>query len=534
MVKNIASACLDKSKKCLSEETAIHWLDAKLNGSKITFDEIEVQSNKIAAILENLGVESGDAVSIYLPRSPELIHSLFGIFKITSIGCILFSTFGETALLDRLEDSKTSVLITKKSLLNRVKKIADDLAELNTVLVVDIAEDMDDLFLSLPARIREAPETYEYKKEVDPETPAFYQYTSGSTGKPKGAVHVHAGIKAMLDSFQEVFGLSEDDRFWCTADPAWITGLVYGVIAPLALNIDQVQFAGGYYARSWLQILQDEKITVWYTAPTALRMMMKEDSALFEEYDLSSLKRIYSVGEPLNPEIIHWGRKVFKCELYDNYFQSETGSIMITNRPGYPVKPGSMGKPLSYIRAEILNDTFTPLGTSDQGHLCLQKGWPSMFRTYLNKDDLYNEKFSGDFYITGDLAYKDDEGYFWYVSRADDVINTAGHLVGPFEVESVLLEIEGVIDVAVIGAPDPILHQKIVAFLCLKNGLLWDKKLELDCRVSVSNRVSTTAVPQEFVVVDTIPKNKSGKILRRVLKARYLGEDPGDISTIEE
>ena len=534
MIENIASVCLDHSVDDRAGRAAINWLDAKLNRTTIKFDDIDIQSNKIASILEELGVKNGDCVSIFLPRSADLIYSLFGIFKRTAIACILFSTFGETALLDRLDDSKTKVLVTKKSLLNRVKKIAGELKNLKAILVIDIDEDIDEKFLSLPVRLLQASDEYDYMKMVDAETPAFYQYTSGSTGKPKGAVHVHGGVKAMLDSFKEVFGLKANDRFWCTADPAWITGLVYGVIAPLALKVDQVQFAGGYYARSWLQILQDEKINVWYTAPTALRMMMKEEDSLFGEYNLSSLDRIFSVGEPLNPEIYHWGKEIFHCELYDNYFQSETGSIMITNRPAYPVKPGSMGKPLSYIQAEILDERFSPLGVNEQGHLCLVKGWPSMFRTYLNKPDLYNEKFSEDFYITGDLAYKDEEGYFWYVSRADDVINTAGHLVGPFEVESVLLEIEEVVDVAVVGAPDPILHQKIVAFICLKDSVNWDKKLELKCRVSVSNRVSTTAVPQEFIVVDTIPKNKSGKILRRVLKARYLGEDPGDISTIEE
>jgi acetyl-CoA synthetase len=243
---------------------------------------------------------------------------------------------------------------------------------------------------------------------------------------------------------------------------------------------------------------------------------------------------MYSVGEPLNPEVYHWGKKVFGCEVFDNWFQSETGSIMITNKPGRAVKPGSMGKPLSYIQAMILDDDMQPLAVRQQGNLCLKKGWGSMFRTYINKEDLYQEKFNGDIYISGDLAYQDEEGYFWYVSRADDVINTAGHLVGPFEVESALLEIEEIVDVAVIGVPDPILHEKIIAFLCLKKGSEWSRALELKCRVNISNKVSTTATPQEYHLVDSIPKNKSGKILRRVLKARYEGKDPGDLSTMEE
>ena len=345
---------------------------------------------------------------------------------------------------------------------------------------------------------------------------------------------MHSGYRAMIDSFKEVFDVKKDELYWCTADPAWITGLVYGVIAPMSTLTNQIHFGGNFNADSWMTILQDRKVNVWYTAPTALRMLMQEDAELFKQYDYSELDRVYSVGEPLNPEVYYWGRKVFGHEIYDNWFQSETGSIMITNKPGQPVKPGSMGKPLSYIDAFILDEDMQPVPTRTQGHLCLKKGWPSMFRTYINKEDLYREKFNGDSYISGDLAYKDEEGYFWYVSRSDDVINTAGHLVGPFEVESALLEIEEIIDVAVIGVPDPILHQKIIAFLCLKNGSEWSRALELKCRVNVSNKVSTTATPQEYHIVEQIPKNKSGKILRRVLKARYEGKDPGDLSTMEE
>ena len=253
-----------------------------------------------------------------------------------------------------------------------------------------------------------------------------------------------------------------------------------------------------------------------------------------QDYDFSKLKRIYSVGEPLNPEVYRWAKRIFNCEVYDNFFQSETGTIMISNRPGIPVRPGSMGKPLNSIEAVILDDEMNPANVGSQGKLCFKKGWSSMFSTYLNKPELYAEKFSGNYYMTGDLAIKDEDGYFWYVSRADDVINTAGHLVGPFEVESSLLEIEEINDVAVIGAPDAILHEKIVAYLCLKNSVEWSRALELKCRIKISNDISTTAIPQEYKIVSKIPKNRSGKILRRVLKAWYEGKDPGDLSTMEE
>jgi len=261
---------------------------------------------------------------------------------------------------------------------------------------------------------------------------------------------------------------------------------------------------------------------------------MQEDPNLFTQYHYADLKRIYSVGEPLNPEIYYWGKKVFGCEIYDNWFQSETGSIMIANRPDQQIKPGSMGTPLSYIQADVRDEHMQPVDAKKQGQLCLKKGWASMFRNYINKEELYKAKFSGDTYITGDLAYQDEDGYFWYVSRADDVINTAGHLVGPFEVESALLEIEEIADVAVIGAPDPTLYEKIVAFICLKDGYKWTPALELKCRINVANKVSTSATPQEYRIVEQIPKNKSGKILRRVLKANYEGRDPGDLSTMED
>ncbi len=515
-------------------EQAFKWIHNDLSESLFTYQEIDRASNRIAQVLKQSGITPGQCVSIYLPKSVELIDSFFGILKNEAVACILFSTFGESALYDRLSDSQTRILITRKSLLKKVQKIEGDLNELQAILVTDLEAHQDDFIRSLPQLLAEAPDDFEFSAEIEAETPAFIQYTSGSTGKPKGALHVHGGLGTMLDSFKEVFEIQPDETFWCTADPAWITGLVYGVISPLACRTNQIQFGGNFGAETWLEILQREKVNIWYTAPTALRMLMQEEAELFHQYDYSILKRMYSVGEPLNPEVYHWAKKVFGCEVYDNWFQSETGSIMITNKPGRVVKPGSMGKPLSYIEAMILDDAMQPLPVGRQGNLCLKKDWGSMFRTYINKEALYQEKFNGDIYISGDLAYQDKEGYYWYVSRADDVINTAGHLVGPFEVESALLEIEEIVDVAVIGVPDPILHEKIIAFLRLKAGCEWSRALELKCRVNISNKVSTTATPQEYHLVDSIPKNKSGKILRRVLKARYEGKDPGDLSTMEE
>lgn len=532
---NIAYTCLERQiNNGLGDTSAFKWIHADLSQEEISYKQIENHSNKIANILMNLGIKKGDRVSIFLPRSPELIYSYFAILKNEAVACVLFSTFGESALFDRLNDNETSLIITKKSLSKKISKIKGDLINLRTILLVDSEDDLDDKTLSLPILLTNSPVDFSYEQLIKSDTPAFIQYTSGSTGKPKGAVHVHGAMTSIKDSFNEVFQIKKDYTYWCTADPAWITGIVYGIMAPMVTNTRQIQFAGNFNTAHWLNCLQDECVNVWYTAPTALRMLMQEDDELFLRNDFSSLKRIYSVGEPLNPEVYRWAKRIFNCEVFDNFFQSETGSIMISNRPGIPVRPGSMGKPLKSIDAVILDDEMKPANVGSQGKLCFKKGWSSMFSTYLNKPDLYADKFSGKYYITGDLAIKDEDGYFWYVSRADDVINTAGHLVGPFEVESSLLEIEEINDVAVIGAPDAILHEKIVAYLCLKNSAEWSRALELKCRIKISNDISTTAIPQEYKIVSKIPKNRSGKILRRVLRAWYEGKDPGDLSTMEE
>lgn len=534
-VFNIAYACL--TQHCTPEKaqrTAYHWVSGSLEAQKYSFAEVEQESNRIANILKQLGVAAGDTVSIFLPRQPELIAAFFAILKNQAVSCILFSTFGENALSDRLEDNRSKVVITKKSLLRKITNIQPQLSSLKTILVTDIADHISSTVLSLPRLLASASAEFAYLPRLAAETPAFLQYTSGSTGKPKGVVHVHGALAAMTQSFAEVMEIAPGEFYWCTADPAWITGLVYGIIAPFYALTDQLQYGGTYHAERWLELLQNLKVNVWYTAPTALRMLMQEEETALKQFDYSALARIYCVGEPLNPEIYFWGQRIFGREIWDTFFQSETGSMMVTNRRGIPVRPGSMGKPLSYIQAAILDKNGQPVPNGNQGLLCFRADWPSMFRNYLNKQALYQEKFVGEFYVTGDLAWQDEDGYFWYVGRADDVINTAGHLVGPFEVESALLEVDEIADVAVIGVPDSILHEKIIAFVCLRKDLVWTRELELKCRVNVSNRVSSVAIPQAFQLVDKIPKNKSGKILRRVLKAWYEGTDPGDLSTMED
>lgn len=532
--KNIAYSCLTLPCEIgLGEEAALYWINNDFSEEIFSYKYFETESNKIANVLQRIGVQPGDVVSIFLARHPILISSFFGILKLQALSCILFSTLGEEALLDRLENNAAKVVITKRSLLRKIIAIRDKLVNLKAILVVDLDDHQSEDVLSLKLLMADAEEDFEYQHLLDAETPAFLQYTSGSTGKPKGALHVHGAIADMVQAFKEIMMIQKDDIYWCTADPAWITGLVYGVIVPFSTSTRQVQFSGAYHAESWLKIIEKYKVSIWYTAPTALRMLMQEDEAIFSRNDISSLKRIYSVGEPLNPEIYSWGKKIFRVDIYDTWWQSETGSIMVANRPGLPIKPGSMGIPRSGIDVLICDDQMesAPIGT--QGYLCVREGWRSMFRTFFHNETAYKGKFRDNIYITGDLAKKDDDGYIWYISRADDVINTAGHLVGPFEVESALLEIYEIADVAVIGADDPLLHQKIIAFVKLQNSVQWTKELELKCRIRVSNNVSTTAIPSEFHLIDRIPKNQSGKILRRVLKAVYEGKDPGDLSTME-
>jgi acetyl-CoA synthetase len=331
----------------------------------------------------------------------------------------------------------------------------------------------------------------------------------------------------------EVLDLRPDDLFWCTADHGWVTGTSYGIIGPWSLGVTQVHYGGAYDAAKWFQVLEEFGVTVWYTAPTALRMLMREDPAALARFNLSKLRHICSVGEPLNPEVISWGRKVLGKDIHDTWFQTETGSIMITNRPGLPIKPGSMGTPLSCLEAAIVSDEGTVLPDNKQGNLCLRPGWDSMFISYFHHEDIYREKFKHGWYVTGDTAYRDPEGYYWFMGRSDDVINTAGHLVSPFEVESALLEVEGIAESGVVGVPDELLWEKVVAFVALRKGYEWNSDLELKLRLHISNRVSTMATPQDFRVLENIPKNKSGKIMRRVLRARYLGKDEGDVSTLD-
>ena len=514
-----------------ADKTALRYIaPTTLEKVEYSFLQLEKASNQMANVLQGLGYGEGDVIFIFLPKIPEQFVALLGTLKLKAIAACLFSNFGDEALLDRLQEARA--VITKQSMLRKVQSVLLKLPGIRHLLAVDMDEDKDEKILSLPKRLKDASDQFDVPLTSE-KTPSILHFTSGSTGKSKGVQHVHGSILSQVSSFQEVFQIADDDIYWCTADLGWVTGTSYGVIAPWSQGITQVHFGGAYDPQAWFTVLEREKVNKWYTAPTALRMLMREEETFYQQFDLSTLKHIFSVGEPLNPEILAWSQRVLKRDIYDTWFQTETGSIMIANRPGLPIKPGSMGKPLADISPAILSDDGQVQSANQSGNLCLKPGWPSMFITYRQHEDVYQEKFRYGYYFSGDVAQHDEDGYYWFLGRSDDVINTTGHLVSPFEVESSLLEVEEVAESGVIGAPDEIMFEKVVAYVVLKKNAQWSPELELKLRLHVTNRIAAIAAPQEILVVDSLPKNKSGKIMRRVLKAQYLGQDAGDLSTLE-
>lgn len=514
------------------DKVAFRWIPNFQEKIDYTFLDLEMHSNKFANLLHDLGFSAGDVFFTFLPKMPQQFFAFLGGLKLQLIVGTLFANFGPEALLDRLADSQAKGIITTKSLSKKILSIRSQLPSLKFIIIVDTEENICDDTLSYSQLIKSSSDAFTAEITA-PDTPSVLHYTSGSTGKPKGVLHAHRSVLFQNHTAKTVLTLQDDDIFWCTADQGWVTGTSYGIIGPWSLGVTQIHFGGSYDAEAWLRLLEDERVSIWYTAPTALRMLMQEDLALFNEFKQPKLRHIFSVGEPLNPEIINWSKRAFGKEIYDSWFQTETGGIMITNRPDVQIKPGSMGKPIEGVEAAILDDAGLQILDGERGNLCLKTGWPSMFITYINNQQHYNQKFKGGYYYTGDTAYRDEEGFYWFTGRSDDIINTAGHLISPFEIESVLLEIEEVAESGVIGAPDELFYEKVVAYICLNRKYAPSRELEIKIRMYVANKLSTVATPQELIFVDAIPKNKSGKIMRRVLKARFMGAEEGDTSTLE-
>ena len=532
---NIGYYCSDLNcEKGFGKKIALIWEGFTGETKQYTFDDLRIYSNGIAKFLKDLGLKKGERVCIFMDRIPELYISFIGILK---LGCIvqpLFSAFGEESLLTRLADAKTSAIFTTRKHLGKVRRIRAQLPDLRKVIVVDAGDkplDKDEVgFVMEKSGVLE----FDIEK-VEPETPSVLHYTSGTTGKPKGALHVHASIIAQYITTKWVLDLRPDDIYWCTADPGWVTGTSYGIIGPWSMGISQVVLDSGFSAQKWYAFLEKYKVTVWYTAPTAIRLLMKEGIEPVKKYNLTCLRHLVSVGEPLNAEAVIWSEKAFDKPFHDSYWQTETGSIVITNYPGMKVKPGSMGKPFPGIVATVVDPkNYEPIKkTGTVGLIALKPGWPSMFRTYWNNKETYDGKFRNGWYICGDRSSIDSDGYFWFVGRDDDVINTAGHLVGPFEIESALLEHEAVAESAAVGKPDPINMEVVKAFIALKPGYQRSDDLEMAIMNFIRKRLSPLAMPQEIEFVDSLPKTRSGKIMRRLLRAKEWGEKIGDISTLE-
>ncbi|MFB3093145.1 MAG: acetate--CoA ligase [Dehalococcoidia bacterium] len=533
---NIAYECIDRHLTTdRKDKVAMLWEAKDGRTETYTFAQMAAGSNKAANALRSLGVEKGDRVFVFLERVPELYFTVFGTLKLGAVIGPLFSAFGPDAVRDRLADSEAKVLLTSPDLWARVKDIRADLPRLQHVVILDRrgGGDVPEGTVAWPDVFDAQSEEFEIEA-TDPEDFAIMHYTSGTTGKPKGAAHVHMAVMGHYATAKYVLDLHDDDVYWCTADPGWVTGTSYGMFGPWSNGATSLVYEGGFAAGHWYSLIEKYGVTVWYTAPTAIRMLMKAGEELPRKRDLSSLRYVCSVGEPLNPEGVLWGQKAFGLPIHDNWWQTETGSILIANYPAMDIRPGSMGRSFPGIEPAIIDDGGNELPPGEEGDLAVRPGWPSMFRTYWNNRELYESRFRNGWYITGDRARRDADGYFWFVGRADDVINTAGHLVGPFEVESALLEHPAVAEAGVIGKPDPIAMEVVKAFVALKDGYEPSDKLRRELTRFGREKLGTIVAPREIEFVPSLPKTRSGKIMRRLLKARELGLPEGDTSTLEE
>ncbi len=537
---NIALEAVDRHvEEGFGQQTALRCLNKQGSKTDISYAQLKEQSSRFATILESFGVHTGDTVFGLSTRVPQLYIALLGTLRFGAVFSPLFSAFGPEPIRSRMEIGQARVLVTSEALYRKkIHAWRHELSSLKLILLYNVTqplpEDCYDLDLLLtqstpcfPARI------------CDPEQLALLHFTSGTTGKPKGAMHVHQAVIYHSISGFYALDIRPGDIYWCTADPGWVTGTSYGIISPLCnratLIIDEAEFD----AQHWYQLLSEQKVNIWYTAPTAIRMLMKAGDKLATKYDLKALRFIASVGEPLNPEAVVWGQKVFGQPFHDNWWQTETGGIMIANFATSNVRPGSMGKPLPGIQATIMEDCEGKKKALKEpcrvGELALKCGWPSMFRGYLNEEQRYRKCFVDDWYLTGDLAYCDGDGFYWFIGRADDVIKSSGHLIGPFEVESALMEHPAVAEVAVIGLPDEVAGETVKAFVTLKPGFDKDETNELRKSLlgHARKRLGPAVAPREIVFRKNLPKTRSGKIMRRLLKARELGLPEGDISTLE-
>jgi len=520
---NIAYEALDRhAAGPRAGRVAIRWLPAAGAARDITYAELARLSNRYANLLRSLGIARGDVVFVLCGRVPDLYASVLGALKCGAVVSPLFSAFGPEPLKTRINLGSGKVLVTTSALYERkVKKVRAEMPTLQHVVLLE------------EAQLGSFSDSFEIEKTTA-EDPSFLHFTSGTTGMPKGAVHVHGAVVAHYATGLVALDLHPEDVFWCTADPGWVTGTSYGIVAPLVHGVTSIVDEAEFDAERWYRILRDERVTVWYTAPTAIRMLMK---AGIKPAPCPDLRFVASVGEPLNPEAVWWGKETLGLPIHDNWWQTETGGIMVANTAAMDIKPGSMGKPLPGVEAALVhkkNGAIEIVQAPDvEGELALRAGWPSMFRGYLGQEERYRKCFSGGWYLTGDLAKRDADGYYWFVGRADDVIKSAGHLIGPFEVESALMEHPAVAEAGVIGKPDPVVGEVVKAFVSLKSGFKENESLRSEILAHARKRLGAAVAPKEIAFAASLPRTRSGKIMRRLLKARELGLPEGDTSTLE-
>jgi len=532
---NIADLAIDTHvRQGFGEQIAIRWISKKKGRVEFSYQSLRDQTNQFANVLNQLGIKKGDRVFGLSGRVPYLYIALLGSLKNGSVFSPLFSAFGPEPIQSRMTIGQANVLVTSEKLY--LKKIAHwrhELPSLKHVLLFDIKHSCPENCMDLGKLINQASSEFQLCK-THAEDLALLHFTSGTTGKPKGAMHVHQAVFHHIHSGRSALDLNNNDIFWCTADPGWVTGTSYGIISPLCHRVTMIVDEAEFDAQRWYGILQDEKVSVWYTAPTAIRMLMKAGYELLKGYDLSSLRFMASVGEPLNPEAVVWSREAFGKPFHDNWWQTETGGIMIANFASEDIKPGSMGKPLPGIQVGILDENHQEvLENNTPGELAINTGWPSMFRGYLHEPERYQKSFFQNWYLTGDMAMRDADGYFWFVGRANDLIKSSGHLIGPFEVESALIEHPAVAEAGVIGIPDDVSGEMVKAFVALNPGFTADDELLQSLMAHARKRLGPTIAPREIEFRSNLPKTRSGKIMRRLLKARELGLPEGDISTLE-
>ena len=523
-----------------ADHVALRWIARTDEVRDFTYADMQRLTNRFANLLHGLGAGKGDRVFALAGRIPELYVAALGTLKNRSVFCPLFSAFGPEPIYSRTSIGGAKVLLTTASLYARkVAGLRERLPDLQHVILVGDEHEITNVpgTLDYATLMAQASDRFEIEP-TDPEDVALLHFTSGTTGTPKGAIHVHEAVVAHHITGKLALDLHPEDVYWCTADPGWVTGTSYGIIAPFTIGVTNVIDEGDFDVERWYGILQSQAVSVWYTAPTAIRMMMRAGSEIARQHSYPALRFLASVGEPLNPEAVVWGQEAFGLPFHDNWWQTETGGIMIANYAAMDIRPGSMGRPLPGVEAAIVQrneagEVIELKEPGDQGELALRPGWPSMFRGYWKEPERYAKCFAGGFYLTGDLARRDGDGYFWFVGRADDVIKSSGHLIGPFEVESTLMEHPAVAEAAVIGKPDPVALEVVKAFVSLKAGHEANEALRRELLSFARSRLGAVVAPKEIDFLPDLPKTRSGKLMRRLLKARELGLPEGDISTLE-